>query len=67
MYKKCYQGKKLDWNLYEMHLWESDDKHQIIQYENVAFYQRVLRIFSSVLLIRFVVSYKNPTSVFTLI
>ena len=37
MYKKCYQGKKLDWNLYEMHLWESDDKHQIIQYENVAY------------------------------
>ena len=24
MYKKCYQGKKLDHNLYEMHLWESD-------------------------------------------
>ena len=37
MYKKCYQGKKLDWNLYEMHLWESDDKHQIIQYENIAY------------------------------
>ena len=28
MYKKCYQGKKLDHNLYEMHLWEEDGKHQ---------------------------------------
>ena len=37
MYKKCYQGKKLDWNLYEMHLWESDDEHQIIPYENIAY------------------------------
>jgi len=37
MYKKCYQGKKLDWNLHEIHLWESDDKHQIIQYENIAY------------------------------
>jgi len=37
MYKKCYQGKKLGYNTYEMHLWESDDKHQIIPWENYAY------------------------------
>ena len=37
MYKKCYQGKKLGNNLFEMHLWESDDKHQIIPYQNEAY------------------------------
>tara|TARA_Y100000361_G_scaffold64838_1_gene56901 strand:+ start:119 stop:1948 length:1830 start_codon:yes stop_codon:yes gene_type:complete len=37
MYKKCYQGKKLGFNTYEMHLWESDDKHQIIPWENYAY------------------------------
>ena len=37
MYKKCYQGKKLGSNLFEMHLWESDDKHQIIPYQNEAY------------------------------
>ena len=33
MYKKCYQGKKLDHNLYEMHLWEEDGKHQVVEYK----------------------------------
>ena len=37
MYKKCYQGKRLGKNHYEMHLWESDDKHQIIPWENYAY------------------------------
>jgi DNA polymerase elongation subunit (family B) len=37
MYKKCYQGKKLGSNLFEMHLWESDDKHQVIPYQNEAY------------------------------
>ena len=37
MYKKCYQGKKLGNNLFEMHLWESDDKHQVIPYQNEAY------------------------------
>ena len=39
MYKKCYQGKRLGKNHYEMHLWESDDKHQIIPWENYAYVQ----------------------------
>lgn len=34
MYKKAYQGKKLGQNLYEMHLWESDGKHQVVPYLN---------------------------------
>ena len=37
MYKKCYQGKKLGSNLYEMHLWESDGKHQVVPYLNEAY------------------------------
>ena len=37
MYKKCYQGKKLGQNLYEMHLWESDGKHQVVPYLNEAY------------------------------
>ncbi len=37
MYKKAYQGKKLGQNLYEMHLWESDGKHQVIPYLNEAY------------------------------
>ena len=36
MYKKCYQGKKLGHNVWEMHLWEEDKGHQIIPYENIA-------------------------------
>ena len=28
MYKKCYQGKKLGDNYFEMHLWEEDGGHQ---------------------------------------
>ena len=40
MYKKCYVGKKLGENYYEMHLWESDGEHQIIPYNNIA-YQEV--------------------------
>ena len=30
MYKKCYQGKKLGDNYFEMHLWEEDGGHQIV-------------------------------------
>ena len=37
MYKKAYQGKKLGQNLYEMHLWESDGKHQVVPYLNEAY------------------------------
>ena len=37
MYKKCYQGKKLGQNLYEMHLWESDGQHQVVPYLNEAY------------------------------
>jgi len=37
MYKKCYQGKKLDHNLYEMHLWEDDGEHQIVEYKNKSY------------------------------
>ena len=37
MYKKCYQGKKLGHNVWEMHLWEEDKGHQIIPYENIAY------------------------------
>ena len=40
MYIKCYTGKKLGENYYEMHLWESDGNHQIIPYNNIA-YQEV--------------------------
>lgn len=40
MYKKCYVGKKLGENYYEMHLWESDGDHQVIPYNNIA-YQEV--------------------------
>ena len=40
MYKKCYVGKKLGENYYEMHLWESDGEHQVIPYNNIA-YQEV--------------------------
>jgi DNA polymerase elongation subunit (family B) len=36
-YKKCYEGKKLGNNHYEMHLWEDDNVHQIIEYKNVAY------------------------------
>jgi len=36
-YKKCYLGKKLGSNYFEMHLWESDGEHQIIPYNNVAY------------------------------
>jgi len=36
-YKKCYQGKKLGNNYYEMHLWEQDGEHQIIPYNNIAY------------------------------
>tara|TARA_R110002049_G_scaffold233418_1_gene406740 strand:+ start:169 stop:540 length:372 start_codon:yes stop_codon:yes gene_type:complete len=37
MYKKCYQGKKLGHNVWEMHLWEEDKGHQVIPYENIAY------------------------------
>jgi len=37
MYKKCYQGRKLGTNIWEMHLWESDDIHQKIPFENFAY------------------------------
>ena len=37
MYKKCYQGKKLGDNYFEMHLWEEDGGHQIVPYRNVAY------------------------------
>jgi hypothetical protein len=37
MYKKCYQGKKLGSNIFEMHLWEEEGGHQIIPYENIAY------------------------------
>ena len=37
MYRKCYQGKKLGDNLFEMHLWESDGKHQVVPYLNEAY------------------------------
>lgn len=37
MYKKAYQGNKLGQNLYEMHLWESDGKHQVVPYLNEAY------------------------------
>jgi DNA polymerase elongation subunit (family B) len=36
-YKKCYLGKKLGSNYFEIHLWESDGEHQIIPYNNVAY------------------------------
>jgi DNA polymerase elongation subunit (family B) len=37
MYRKCYRGKQLGNNLIEMHLWESDGKHQVIPYLNEAY------------------------------
>mgnify|MGYP006084553989 CR=1 FL=1 len=37
MYRKCYQGKRIGENLYEMHLWESDGEHQMIPYLNEAY------------------------------
>ena len=36
MYKKCYQGKKLGHNVWEMHLWD-EKGHQVIPYENIAY------------------------------
>ena len=36
MYRKCYQGKKLGHNVWEMHLWD-EKGHQIIPYENIAY------------------------------
>ncbi len=36
-YKKCYQGEKLGPNHFSMHLWESDGKHQIVEYKNTAY------------------------------
>jgi len=36
-YKKCYQGKKLGKNHYEIHLWENDGKHQIVEYKDTAY------------------------------
>jgi DNA polymerase elongation subunit (family B) len=37
MYRKCYTGKKLGENYFEMHLWEEDGEHQIIPWNNVAY------------------------------
>ena len=37
MYKKCYLGKKISNNYYEMHLWEQDGGHQIVPYNNTAY------------------------------
>jgi len=37
MYKKCYPGKKLGENYYEMHLWDDQKGHQIIPYNNIAY------------------------------
>ena len=37
MYRKCYQGKRIGENLYEMHLWESDGERQMIPYLNEAY------------------------------
>ena len=37
MYKKCYTGRKIDSNYFEMHLWEEDGEHQIIPYQNIAY------------------------------
>ena len=36
-YKKCYQGKKLGPNHYEMHLWEDDGQHQVVGYKDKAY------------------------------
>ena len=36
-YKKCYPGKKLGPNHYEMHLWEDDGEHQVIAYKDKAY------------------------------
>ena len=36
MYKKCYQGKKLGNNVWEIHLWD-EKGHQVIPYENIAY------------------------------
>ena len=39
MYKKCYQGDKVQGlkNTWEMHLWESDGEHKKILYEDFAY------------------------------
>ena len=37
MYRKCYQGKKLGDNLWEMHLWESDGEHRTVPFLNTAY------------------------------
>ena len=37
MYKKCYRGRKIGANSFEMHLWESDGQHQMIPYLNEAY------------------------------
>jgi DNA polymerase elongation subunit (family B) len=37
MYTKCYPGKKLGENYYEMHLWDDQKGHQIIPYNNIAY------------------------------
>ena len=36
MYKKCYQGKKIGNNIFEIHLWDNNG-HQVIPYENIAY------------------------------
>jgi len=37
MYKKCYKGRKIKSNIWEMHLWESDGTHQTIPFEDIAY------------------------------
>jgi len=37
MHKKCYLGKKIDANYFEMHLWEEDGEHQIVSYKNIVY------------------------------
>ena len=37
MYKKCYLGDKIRSNVFQIHLWEEEGGHQIIEYENVAY------------------------------
>ena len=37
MYKKCYPGKKLGDNYFEMHLWDDQDGYQIVPYNNIAY------------------------------
>ena len=36
-YIKCYQGRKLGHNVWEMHLWEEGKGYQMIPYENIAY------------------------------